>query len=364
EQSSNNLGTLISAQNVFRESRIPKIDVGSLSSVVSVSQHRIRMFLFTIPDAFPSFPQISSFTNGQHGGGSRKQSLGSTTSGATNPLLSLNGNNAVIIKVVDESEGADAEQGQPPTAKNVPTPYAVIVDESAATAAAKVEVGDEEKREATEETENRKKVSVKSEYLEQFRHKIKEPVIDVYWLFDDGGLTLLLPHILTQSKSYLEGGKMRVFTIASSRHQLEQEQRSMAALLSKFRIDYADVFVIPDITGRPKSQSQNEFRELIGPFLESGEIISGINNNNNKHLTITEAELTLQKDRTNRQLRIRELLLKHSMNSTLIVLTMPIPRRNVFSNILYMAWLEILTKDMPPVLLLRGNQQSVLTFYT
>lgn len=31
---------------------------------------------------------------------------------------------------------------------------------------------------------------------------------------------------------------------------------------------------------------------------------------------------------------------------------------------LYMAWLETLTRQMPPFLLLRGNQSSVLTFYS
>lgn len=40
------------------------------------------------------------------------------------------------------------------------------------------------------------------------------------------------------------------------------------------------------------------------------------------------------------------------------------PRKNVVSASLYMAWLEVLTKDMPPFLLVRGNQTSVLTFYS
>ena len=31
---------------------------------------------------------------------------------------------------------------------------------------------------------------------------------------------------------------------------------------------------------------------------------------------------------------------------------------------LYMAWLEMMTKDMPPFLMIRGNQTSVLTFYS
>lgn len=36
---------------------------------------------------------------------------------------------------------------------------------------------------------------------------------------------------------------------------MEQEQRSMAALLSKFRIDFSDVSVIPDIGKKPSAQT-------------------------------------------------------------------------------------------------------------
>ena len=44
--------------------------------------------------------------------------------------------------------------------------------------------------------------------------------------------------------------------------------------------------------------------------------------------------------------------------------TLPMPRMGTVSAPLYMAWLETLTKDMPPFLLVRGNQTSVLTFYS
>ncbi len=37
-----------------------------------------------------------------------------------------------------------------------------------------------------------------------FKTKVKDAIIDVWWLYDDGGLTLLIPHLLTQNKSYLE----------------------------------------------------------------------------------------------------------------------------------------------------------------
>jgi len=39
------------------------------------------------------------------------------------------------------------------------------------------------------------------------------------------------------------------------------------------------------------------------------------------------------------------------------------PRKDVCSAPLYMAWLEMLSQNMPPFLFVRGNQINVLTFY-
>jgi hypothetical protein len=44
--------------------------------------------------------------------------------------------------------------------------------------------------------------------------------------------------------------------------------------------------------------------------------------------------------------------------------TMPVPRKDRISSCLYMAWLDTLTRGMPPTLLIRGNQTNVLTFYS
>lgn len=64
--------------------------------------------------------------------------------------------------------------------------------------------------------------------------KEKSGTIDVYWLYDDGGLTLLLPYILTTRLKFSKC-KLRVFFLNRKMESLDEESRSMIALLTKFR---------------------------------------------------------------------------------------------------------------------------------
>ena len=47
-----------------------------------------------------------------------------------------------------------------------------------------------------------------------------------------------------------------------------------------------------------------------------------------------------------------------------IIRTLPISQKGIVSGPLYMCWLETLTANMPPFLLVRGNHTSVLTFHS
>jgi hypothetical protein len=40
---------------------------------------------------------------------------------------------------------------------------------------------------------------------------VKNAVVDVWWLYDDGGLSMLVPHLLTMQESYLYGVKLNFF---------------------------------------------------------------------------------------------------------------------------------------------------------
>ncbi|CAG0910474.1 unnamed protein product, partial [Darwinula stevensoni] len=109
------------------------------------------------------------------------------------------------------------------------------------------------------------------EGLTRFRQPVKKGArIDVWWLYDDGGLTILIPYILTQRRQF-SSASLRVFSLASSRGELEYEQRSMAALLSKFRIDCSDVVVIPDVQKKAGDDTRGDFDALIEPFKEKAD---------------------------------------------------------------------------------------------
>ncbi|KAK7083972.1 hypothetical protein SK128_027921, partial [Halocaridina rubra] len=193
----------------------------------------------------------------------------------------------------------------------------------------------------------------------RFTRKQPKGTIDVWWLYDDGGLTLLIPYILT-TRTIWSQCSLRVFCLSNKKDDLASEHRKMAELLCKFRIDYSDVVMIPDVTKKPKEDSLRDFSNLISKF----ELIPEDSNEEEPRDGISESELVALRDKTNRHIRLRELLLQHSKQASLIVMTLPMPVVGTVSAPLYMAWLETITRDMPPFLLLRGNQSSVLTFYS
>uniref|UniRef100_A0A915CRU4 Uncharacterized protein n=1 Tax=Ditylenchus dipsaci TaxID=166011 RepID=A0A915CRU4_9BILA len=197
--------------------------------------------------------------------------------------------------------------------------------------------------------------------INRFQRKIKRGTIDVWWLYDDGGLTLLIPYLLTLPKSYLENAKMRIFTIATSTSGMEQEQRNMATLLSKFRIEYSDLHVIADISRKPKKTRKGarlaEFDKLIAPFIVVDEKSRSSNTKSaHREGLITQSELSAQREKTMRQLRMAELLQQHSTDADLVVLSLPVPRRGLVSSTLYMAWIDLMTRNLPPTLL--ENQEN------
>lgn len=128
----------------------------------------------------------------------------------------------------------------------------------------------------------------------------------------------------------------------------------MANLLAKLRIDYSSLIMLQDVKQKPKPETIALHKLLL----------DGFNEGQNSDCIVTDTEKMILEEKTNLQLRLRELLLEHSTDASLVVMSLPMPRQGAVSAPLYMSWIEVLTKGMPPFLLVRGNQSSVLTFYS
>uniref|UniRef100_A0A8D0AML2 Solute carrier family 12 member 1 n=1 Tax=Sander lucioperca TaxID=283035 RepID=A0A8D0AML2_SANLU len=199
----------------------------------------------------------------------------------------------------------------------------------------------------------------------QFHKKQPKGTIDVWWLFDDGGLTLLLPYILTTRKKWKDS-KLRIF-IAGQPGLYNNLFCRMKSLLHKFRITCTDITVIDDIHVQPRADSLKKLEEMIKPFcLHEGskDTAQAEAMRKEQPWRITDEELSTFEEKTNLQVRLNEVLQENSKSANLIIVSMPIARKESVSDFLYMAWLDILTKDLPPTLLIRGNHKSVLTFYS
>lgn len=128
----------------------------------------------------------------------------------------------------------------------------------------------------------------------------------------------------------------------------------MANLLKKLRIEYSTLVMLEGVTDPPKETSLRFHEKMLHGFLEG----------QNNDCFISNQERERLQSKTNMQLRLRELLLEHSKSAVFVCMSLPMPRQDTVSAPLYMSWLEILTKDMPPMLLVRGNQSSVVTYYS
>uniref|UniRef100_A0A671TWW2 Solute carrier family 12 member 3 n=1 Tax=Sparus aurata TaxID=8175 RepID=A0A671TWW2_SPAAU len=195
-----------------------------------------------------------------------------------------------------------------------------------------------------------------------FQKKQGKKTIDVYWLSDDGGLTLLLPYLLTRRKRWARC-KVRVF-VGGQTDKKEEKREEVLALLKKFRLGFHDVEVLPDIYQNP--QPGKYFEKMVSHLrLDTNpKQDSGSTRQQEEPWMITDQDLERNKAKSLRQIRLNEVLQDYSREAALIVITMPVGRRGVCPSTLYLAWLDFLSRDLrPPVLLVRGNQENVLTFY-
>uniref|UniRef100_A0A8C2K0T7 Solute carrier family 12 member 3 n=1 Tax=Cyprinus carpio TaxID=7962 RepID=A0A8C2K0T7_CYPCA len=154
-----------------------------------------------------------------------------------------------------------------------------------------------------------------------FQTRQEKKNIDVYWLSDDGGLTLLVPYLLTRKKCWGRC-KGRVFVGGEAQQVDEQKQdiKRFEDIIALYRVSSVQK------DGQEADERTQEFSRMC-------------------------------------LMRKLKLIQDYSRDAALIINDAH-GGRGVCPIVLYMAWLEIVSRDLrPPVLLVRGNQENVLTMY-
>uniref|UniRef100_A0A8C2J4B9 Solute carrier family 12 member 10, tandem duplicate 1 n=1 Tax=Cyprinus carpio TaxID=7962 RepID=A0A8C2J4B9_CYPCA len=216
------------------------------------------------------------------------------------------------------------------------------------------------------ETEGMLCSSVKNTVNDQiktvFQSKQGKKTIDVYWISDDGGLTLLVPYLLTRRKRWRRS-KVRVFIIGEQQ-TMENDRKEMKTLLQRFRLDVHDVIVMTDSERPPLAKKR--FEEMLAPFrLNEGQLDERTAQQQRTEFPwkVTDKEMDALRLKSEKKVRLNEIIRRNSKYAALVLVSLPVPQADCPSS-LYMSWLDTLSCGLHcPVLLIRGNQQNVMTFY-
>ncbi|XP_015414260.1 PREDICTED: solute carrier family 12 member 3 [Myotis davidii] len=190
-----------------------------------------------------------------------------------------------------------------------------------------------------------------------FQSEQGKKTIDIYWLFDDGGLTLLIPYLLGRKKRWSKC-RIRVFVGGQINRMDEERKAALSGAWKPGRLTWCPCPLCP---------STKRFEDMIAPFrLNDGfkDEATVAEMRRDCPWKISDEEMNKNRVKSLRQVRLNEILLDYSRDAALVVITLPIGRKGKCPSSLYMAWLETLSQELrPPVILIRGNQENVLTFY-
>eukprot|EP00485_Elphidium_margaritaceum_P009224 CAMPEP_0202689974 /NCGR_PEP_ID=MMETSP1385-20130828/5133_1 /ASSEMBLY_ACC=CAM_ASM_000861 /TAXON_ID=933848 /ORGANISM="Elphidium margaritaceum" /LENGTH=1064 /DNA_ID=CAMNT_0049345195 /DNA_START=35 /DNA_END=3229 /DNA_ORIENTATION=+ len=164
--------------------------------------------------------------------------------------------------------------------------------------------------------------------------------IDVWWMVDDGGLIMLVPYIMKRH-AFWSQCKLRMLMV-SEEDTISTDISAMRQLIHNFRLPYEGPLFVP-AKKEPSVKTVQRYESLAKCKLSQ----------------------TARPEVIKKWLILTELLYEYSRYSGLNVVTLPIPTK-LMQPRSYMALLEMLSDKnrLPPTLIMRGNGESTLTFYS
>lgn len=155
---------------------------------------------------------------------------------------------------------------------------------------------------------------------------------------------MLMPHLLTQSSAF-RNHKLRVVTITDyatdESMKLKRTEMRMIHLLNKFRISAETKGVQADLNKPPSPETIEKFEQLGVKLSELSQV---------------------ERDKTCKNLRLSELVRGRSFDASMVFIVLPIPETGLRVS-LYTRWLHMFSDSMPPTVMMRGNNENVLTLF-
>jgi len=165
--------------------------------------------------------------------------------------------------------------------------------------------------------------------------------IDIWWLVDDGGLTVLIPHLLSNFKFFKSPNNtpIRLMTVVEDEAQWSLPLITMQKMIKQFRLNM-EVIAVETKGKAAKAAHVRDYEAACGKNIGD-----------------------LQRPKVaKRWIRVGELIRKKSQSAKFVFITMPVPHHDTEAQE-YIALLDWLSKDLPPTVMMRGANQNVLTFY-
>ncbi|KAL5242036.1 hypothetical protein ACI65C_009446 [Semiaphis heraclei] len=186
-------------------------------------------------------------------------------------------------------------------------------------------------------------IKIKNEELAFKTKKRNNGTVDVWWLYNDGGLSLIIAFIFKKSFTW-KNCKFRIFGVTNKVDRLSEERHKLEQLLSLYRIDfdYMDI-ILKDNTG---TTTMTYFNSLLERAASRDNL----------------DDYLLQTEHISDTLFLRDLIELHSFNSDLIILTTP--KNDEGINILFMCWIETITRGLPPCIIINGSSDQVIAVNT
>jgi len=183
-------------------------------------------------------------------------------------------------------------------------------------------------------------LQAKSDGDAKVKAKGDAPTIDIWWLFDDGGLTILTGYLLTKHKEF-RNHRLRILLVDEI--GFDADSTDMVTLVAKLRIEAEIIHVSTEETGDVATEQKTE-----GDGDEDGDGVG------RKMSLFAQGKIAKYR-------RVGNTISNYSADAKMCLLTMPYPREK-FEWWEYAQVIHDLTPRDIPTVFVRGTQDQVLTF--